>query len=121
LNICKSEDEVACILGHELSHVICRHTGEALSDYFFQSLLIEIVSWAFSMPLDLALDLASKVILELPKSRKMETEADYIGLLMARKAGYDPTVENCNLFPFISQRELVLLDCRWALGENVPR
>lgn len=92
LNLCESDDEIACVLGHELSHVICRHTGEALSNYQFRSLIILLIDAFFSIPIDFALNLATTVMLELPKSRKMETEADYIGLLVAKKAGFDPTV-----------------------------
>ena len=90
LPICAGEDGLAAVLGHELAHNIARHTDEKLSQiYFFSIPIALLLTWTFDISGQL-----SRYILELaferPGSRKMESEADYIGLLMMAQACYDP-------------------------------
>ena len=87
--ICAGEDGLAAILGHEIAHNIAHHTGEKLSHSFFLPLLslalsyvLDIGTWESQSLVDLAL--------RLPFSRRMESEADHIGLLMMAQACYDP-------------------------------
>jgi predicted Zn-dependent protease len=95
--IAYDEAGLAIIIGHEVAHVLARHPGERLS----QSLLVQLGAIGLSLSLggvdpytaDLirqAYGLGTTLGVMLPFSRTQEAEADYIGLLLAAKAGYDP-------------------------------
>eukprot|EP00534_Pseudo-nitzschia_fraudulenta_P001018 CAMPEP_0201116942 /NCGR_PEP_ID=MMETSP0850-20130426/1083_1 /ASSEMBLY_ACC=CAM_ASM_000622 /TAXON_ID=183588 /ORGANISM="Pseudo-nitzschia fraudulenta, Strain WWA7" /LENGTH=295 /DNA_ID=CAMNT_0047381161 /DNA_START=384 /DNA_END=1270 /DNA_ORIENTATION=- len=87
----KTEDEIGCILGHEMAHNLARHHGEKISG----SLVVSIIA-ALSLMIDpsgnfLTVFLpAAKLLGELPNSRHQETEADRIGMFLAAEACYDP-------------------------------
>ncbi|KAF3031519.1 hypothetical protein E8E12_000799 [Didymella heteroderae] len=85
---CKDEDGIAAVLGHEIAHVVARHTAERMS----QAPLILLPILA-SLALDVSFYSANMILqlfLSMPASRKHEAEADYIGLLMAAQACYRP-------------------------------
>jgi predicted Zn-dependent protease len=97
--IAKNEAGLAAILGHEVTHALARHGAERMS----QGLVAEIVLTGASMALATggtepatrqaimqALGLGAQVGVILPYSREHESEADYIGVLLAAQAGYDP-------------------------------
>jgi predicted Zn-dependent protease len=90
-----AETGLAVIVGHELGHVIARHGGERVS----QRLLAELGGTALAVaagtspqaPLIVAaFGLGAEVGVLLPYSRRQESEADHIGLVLAARAGYDP-------------------------------
>lgn len=95
LPIAKNDDGLAAILGHEISHNLAQHAAENMSRY----VLLEPVRWVF-----IFLDYAGytggigrfigDILMDLgmmrPASRRQESEADYIGLLMMAKSCYDP-------------------------------
>lgn len=89
LPICKTEEGLAAVLGHEIAHNIAHHVAERLSRASF-TLLFTI---AFSSLLGLDTRTSSSVVdllLSLPNSRTQEAEADHIGLFMMAEACYDP-------------------------------
>ena len=86
-----SDDEIAQIMGHEISHAVANHSAERMS----RAMLIH---WGLSATAALAKEnelalkgaaLAAKLGLELPNSRTAEWEADRIGMELAVRAGYD--------------------------------
>jgi metalloendopeptidase OMA1, mitochondrial len=94
-----NESGLAAIIGHEVVHALARHGAERMS----QGVLAQIgmVGTAVVMQTQgfspmtsqaamSALGLGSQVGVLLPFSRAHESEADYIGLLLAADAGYDP-------------------------------
>ncbi|KAK9665604.1 hypothetical protein RND81_14G122800 [Saponaria officinalis] len=83
----KSDAEVATIIGHEIGHAIARHSAEQITKNMWFAVL-QLVLYQFVTP-DLV-NAMSNLLLRLPFSRKMEIEADYIGLLLIASAGYDP-------------------------------
>lgn len=85
----RSDDEIATIIGHEVGHAIARHAAEGITKNLWFAIL-QIILYQFVMP-DLA-NAMSTFLLKLPFSRKMEIEADYIGLLLIASAGFDPRV-----------------------------
>lgn len=86
------DDELAQIMGHEISHALANHTAERMS--------VALASSAGVIAAGVAADrtgavlvgaaLAAKLAIELPNSRTAETEADRIGIELASRAGYDP-------------------------------
>ncbi|KAJ3087324.1 hypothetical protein HK102_011357, partial [Quaeritorhiza haematococci] len=91
LPIVGDEDGMAAVLGHEIAHQVARHSAEKLS--YLKVLIF------FQLVLSLFMDprlIFNRVFLEfglmMPFSRKMESEADYIGLKLMAQACYDPRV-----------------------------
>ncbi|KAK6926331.1 Peptidase M48 [Dillenia turbinata] len=85
----KSDAEIATIIGHEVSHAIARHAAEQITKNLWLA-IIQLVLYQFITP-DMV-NAMSTLLLRLPFSRRMEIEADYIGLLLMASAGYDPRV-----------------------------
>ncbi|KAL5119323.1 metalloendopeptidase [Pleosporales sp. CAS-2024a] len=88
LPLCQDEHGIAAVLGHEIAHVVARHTAERMS----QAPLILLGVVALSL-LDVSFQMSSMLlnfVLSMPASRKQEAEADYIGLMMMAQACYNP-------------------------------
>lgn len=98
LDICSNDDQLGIVLSHEIAHTICQHSVELLSytsfiDLFVMAIIAAI--WAI-IPSD-ALALAAHILMEkllslsvrLPYNRKLETEADEVGLSLAAKSCFD--------------------------------
>ncbi|MGH8550295.1 MAG: M48 family metallopeptidase [Methylococcales bacterium] len=94
-----NEAGLAAILGHEVTHALARHAAERMS----QTTLVQVgmatanlamaangVNPIAQQQIMQAVGLGTKYGVLLPFSREHESEADYIGLLLAAQAGYDP-------------------------------
>ncbi len=87
-----NDDEIAQIMGHEISHAIANHTAERMSRAVLMNAGLTATAAATDNN-ELALGgtaLAAKLALELPNSRTAESEADRIGIELATRAGYRP-------------------------------
>ena len=73
-----TDDEIAQIMGHEISHALAKHTAERMSDAMVEQTALQAAA------------VATTVGYQLPHSRTQESEADRIGIELAAKAGYDP-------------------------------
>ena len=72
--LAKNQAGMACILGHEMGHVLAKHTGQSLSDFLFlNELAIASIPFANSI------------------SQNRETQAEEIGIYLTALAGYDPS------------------------------
>lgn len=94
LKLAASDDELAIVMGHEIGHVTARHGAERVSQGLVvaggAAILDATTKDAKSHDLLLAgYGLASTGGV-LAFSRSHESEADYIGIRYAAKAGYDP-------------------------------
>ncbi|KAF4553402.1 Mitochondrial metalloendopeptidase OMA1-like protein [Elsinoe fawcettii] len=90
LDVAQGEDGLAAVLGHEIAHNVANHSGEKISQASVIMPLAYIVSFALGLG-DLGLTrMAIDFGLNKPNSRKQESEADYIGLMMMSEACYDP-------------------------------
>ena len=95
LPILESEDELACIVAHEIIHSNNRHSVQQLKKSILPSLLEvpgnllgvlnEDLGAIFNAPIQ-----TSNALLLSSYSRKYETEADEEGIQLAAKAGYNP-------------------------------
>ncbi len=87
-----NDDEIAQIMGHEISHALANHTAERMS----RAVLLNGALAATAVVTDnngyvlTGTAMAAKVALELPNSRTAESEADEIGIELATRAGYNP-------------------------------
>lgn len=85
----RTDEEIATIIGHEVAHAVARHAAEQITKNLWFT-IGQLILYQFIMP-DLV-NTMSNLLLRLPFSRRMEIEADYIGLLLMASAGYDPRV-----------------------------
>ena len=87
-----TDDELAQIMGHEISHALANHTAERMSRAMATTISVIAVGVAAdnSAAAMAGAALLANLALELPNSRVAETEADTIGMELATRAGYDP-------------------------------
>lgn len=95
----KTEAGLAAVMGHEVVHALARHGAERMSQGQLTNVGLEVVGAAagatggggtLGHAAMAALGVGAQVGVLLPFSRKHESEADYIGILLAADAGYDP-------------------------------
>lgn len=87
-----TDDEIAAVMGHEISHALREHSRERASQQMLTGLGISLGGALLGLnqgQLDLA-DTVLNVTVGLPHSRGHETEADRIGIELAARAGYNP-------------------------------
>ena len=94
--VAKNEAGLAAIMGHEVTHALARHGAERMSQGMAAQLAVGLATLgAASHGIDPQIaQLAGGALAQygfiLPFSRSHESEADYVGLLLAAQAGYDP-------------------------------
>ena len=84
-----SDDEIAQVMGHEISHAILGHGRERMSRAIAMQGGMQIGSILAGRDLSILAPVAD-VALTLPNSRQNESEADRYGIELAARAGYDP-------------------------------
>lgn len=97
--VARTEAGLAAVMGHEVVHALARHGGERMSQNTLAQTTLQAVGVALgisganpvlSQAGMAALGVGAQVGVLLPFSRKHESEADYVGVLLAAEAGYDP-------------------------------
>jgi metalloendopeptidase OMA1, mitochondrial len=87
----QDETALAIVMAHAMAHALARHQGEKAA----RDVLVELGTMGTSFApgiLRQTFSLGANLGLILPFGRVQEEEADYLGLLLAAKAGYDPAV-----------------------------
>lgn len=100
LPITQDEASLAIVLGHEIAHAVAKHSAEQMSKSSRSQTGLTIGSGILSAIgvnstlASVATSAASQglSLLNLKYSRDNESEADYMGLIFAAMAGYDPQV-----------------------------
>jgi predicted Zn-dependent protease len=94
----KDDDELAAVLAHEIAHVNCRHSTEAMT----KALPVNLAALGVTLftkdtknenlgqLVSAGVLIVNNGIVMTRYSRMDETEADTIGLMYMAKAGYDP-------------------------------
>lgn len=97
LPIAQNDDALSAIMGHEIAHAILRHGAERMA----QQKLVQIGAVAAGMStsdmdprqrqmLMAAIGVGTQYGVMLPFSRNHESEADYVGLMLASAACFNP-------------------------------
>jgi predicted Zn-dependent protease len=98
--VTQNEASLAIVLGHEIAHAVAKHSAEQMTKSSNSSTLIQLggaIASAMGVG-ETATQLGTAVatqglsLLSLKYSRDNESEADYMGLVFAALAGYDPQV-----------------------------
>jgi predicted Zn-dependent protease len=87
-----TDDELAAVMGHEISHALREHSREAISRQMATQTAVGVAGALLGIG-DLGQSLGNMVAdvtLNLPNSRTNEVEADRIGVELAARAGYNP-------------------------------
>jgi len=86
-----NDDEVAMIMGHEMTHALREHARERMGKTMATRGAIELGAAIFGLG-DIGRGVAGMggQLLTLQFSRSDESEADLVGLELAARAGYDP-------------------------------
>ncbi len=87
-----TDDELAQVMAHEISHALAKHSAEKMSVQLATSVgvaAVGVVSDNQGVALTGAA-LAAMLAVNLPNSRAAEKEADEIGIELAAKAGFNP-------------------------------
>lgn len=97
LPVTQDEASLAIVLGHEIAHAVARHSAEQMSTKLRQQYGSQILGGVLEKVVgkntsDLAAAVASTgfSFANLKYSRDNEYEADYMGLIFAAMAGYNP-------------------------------
>ncbi len=97
LPIANNEDGLAIILGHEIAHAVARHGAERMAQEHLKRLgtvalgmSVQDMDPGTQQMVMGAFGLGARYGLMLPYSRAHESEADYMGLLFAARACFNP-------------------------------
>ena len=97
LDVAKTPDQLAAVIGHEIGHVIAEHGNERMSTTFATQAGLQIAQalageagGQHRQTAMALLGLGAQVGVILPFSRAQERESDQIGLELMAKAGFDP-------------------------------
>ena len=92
-----TDDELAAVIGHEISHALREHGRERMSLAYAEkggiALLAAVLGSTKNTQTGVALGaatLGTQLFFALPNSRTQETEADRMGLELAARAGFNP-------------------------------
>lgn len=90
-----TEDELACVLAHEISHVTQRHSVKQMNSSILPAIIelpgnvVGLFSQRLGNVINAPISTGNALILS-GYSRSHETEADTLGVKLAAKAGYQP-------------------------------
>lgn len=96
LNVAKNADQLAAVIGHEIGHVLARHSNERMSLQMATQSGVVLLGQVGGddtqekQMITTALGLGAQYGINLPFSRKHEAEADIIGLRIMAAAGFNP-------------------------------
>lgn len=96
LDVARTDDELATVIGHEVAHAVGEHGAERIFREQLTNRAVLAASGAFAddpvrfQQVAGLLGAGAQVGLSLPWGRAQESESDRIGLVYMARAGYDP-------------------------------
>jgi predicted Zn-dependent protease len=92
LPVTRDEAGLAAVLGHEVAHVLARHSAERISQQLALERGTQLLGAVVGVDPQLT-QMGGAILvsaIQLPWGRSQESEADHLGLIYMAKAGYDP-------------------------------
>ena len=83
----ENEAELASVIGHEIGHIVGRHAIKHMRQRAISQGVLSVAGLDRSAAVQIGVDLA----INRPRSREDELEADQLGLVNLKKAGYAPS------------------------------
>lgn len=95
LKVANNQDQLATVIGHEITHVLAQHTNERLSRTQLAGIGMAAADATlgqseYGSTTMAALGLGVQVGVLLPYGRAQESEADQLGLELMARAGFNP-------------------------------
>ena len=98
LDVAENADQLAAVIGHEVAHVLERHSNERVSSNVLSGTVVAIGTEVLAggaatearQATQQALSQGAQLLGLLPYSRAHEAEADQVGVMLMAKAGFDP-------------------------------
>ena len=93
LKLLDTEDEVAGVLGHEVGHVVGRHSNEQMAKAQLSQGLVNAVVMAGGSDYGMAAGQIAQFVSQIKNTaygRDDELESDVLGVRFMKRAGYDP-------------------------------
>ncbi len=96
IELVDNQDQLAAVIGHEIAHVLARHSNERLSQKMAVNTGLSLTQAVLAPQSALGqtaiglLGVGAQYGILLPYSRTHESEADILGLDIMAKAGFDP-------------------------------
>lgn len=96
LEVARNQHQLATVIGHEVAHVLARHSNERVSTAYATQTGLDLAgaiagaTSPASQQLMGLLGVGAQVGILLPFSRAQESEADEMGLELMARAGFDP-------------------------------
>ncbi len=96
LKVAENQSQLATVMGHEVAHVLAKHSNERVSQGFIAEAGMQAVQVLAGDPtpqkrqLFALLGVGTQVGVLLPFGRTQESEADLLGLDLMASAGFDP-------------------------------
>lgn len=103
-----NQDQLATVIGHEVAHVLAKHSNERMSQELGAQVGISLISAVAAPQTALGqtavslLGIGAEYGVIMPYSRLHESEADIIGLDMMAEAGFNP-IESVTLWRKMAQ------------------
>lgn len=85
----ENQHQLAAVIGHEIAHVVARHSAAQVSNQLATQLGVSVVAAGTGVNPQL-IGMGADLMLTLPYSRAAESEADILGLDYMASAGFDP-------------------------------
>jgi len=87
-----SDDELAAVVGHEISHALLEHGRARMSEQLLSNVGVNLAAAYFGLSdvSTAALGRSTQLAVSLPYSCGQETDADLVGIELAARAGFDP-------------------------------
>jgi len=92
LKLCETDDELAVVLGHEIAHAIARHGNERMSNQMVVNGVGQVLSPQDPNQVSIfqQVFMGTATLGMLKYGRSHESEADKLGLVFMKIAGYNP-------------------------------